>query len=118
MSIKANCIDSTAAPEQVFAREVQKMKEERIKVGSSDTGIEVRKDLIIMNATADRAAYVGTFRKVGPIGIVHHYCTSTDTGAGIIALSLESIHARLRCSQKEVASGCWRYCIMFDEKAL
>lgn len=31
ISIKANCIDSTAAPEAVFAREVQKMKEERIK---------------------------------------------------------------------------------------
>ena len=31
MSVKANCIDSTAAPEQVFAREVQKMKEEKIK---------------------------------------------------------------------------------------
>ncbi|MCJ1269649.1 Small subunit processome complex component [Lobaria immixta] len=31
VSIKANCIDSTAAPEQVFAREVQKMKEEKIK---------------------------------------------------------------------------------------
>jgi len=31
VSIKANCIDSTAAPEAVFAREVAKMKEERIK---------------------------------------------------------------------------------------
>jgi rRNA 2'-O-methyltransferase fibrillarin len=31
VSIKANCIDSTAAPEAVFAREVQKMREERIK---------------------------------------------------------------------------------------
>ena len=31
VSIKANCIDSTAAPEMVFAREVQKMKEEKIK---------------------------------------------------------------------------------------
>ena len=31
VSIKANCIDSTAPAEQVFAREVQKMKEERIK---------------------------------------------------------------------------------------
>ena len=31
VSVKANCIDSTAAPEAVFAREVQKMKEERIK---------------------------------------------------------------------------------------
>ena len=30
VSIKANCIDSTAAPEMVFAREVQKFKEERI----------------------------------------------------------------------------------------
>ena len=31
VSVKANCIDSTAAPEAVFAREVQKMREERIK---------------------------------------------------------------------------------------
>lgn len=31
VSIKANCIDSTAPPEQVFAREVAKLKEERIK---------------------------------------------------------------------------------------
>jgi len=31
VSIKANCIDSTAPAEQVFAREVQKMRDERIK---------------------------------------------------------------------------------------
>jgi rRNA 2'-O-methyltransferase fibrillarin len=31
VSIKANCIDSTAAPEAVFAREVQKLRDERIK---------------------------------------------------------------------------------------
>lgn len=31
VSIKASCIDSTAAPEAVFAREVQKLREERIK---------------------------------------------------------------------------------------
>ena len=31
ISIKANCIDSTAAPEQVFAQEVQKLKAEKIK---------------------------------------------------------------------------------------
>ncbi|KAL8644163.1 MAG: hypothetical protein Q9210_007390 [Variospora velana] len=31
VSVKANCIDSTAAPEAVFAREVSKMREERIK---------------------------------------------------------------------------------------
>lgn len=31
VSVKANCIDSTAPPEQVFAREVQKLREERIK---------------------------------------------------------------------------------------
>ncbi|KZF19727.1 Fibrillarin [Xylona heveae TC161] len=31
ISIKANCIDSTAAPEAVFAREVQKMREDKIK---------------------------------------------------------------------------------------
>jgi rRNA 2'-O-methyltransferase fibrillarin len=31
VSIKANCIDSTAQPEVVFAKEVQKLREERIK---------------------------------------------------------------------------------------
>ena len=31
ISVKANCIDSTAPPTAVFAREVQKMKEERFK---------------------------------------------------------------------------------------
>jgi len=31
VSIKANCIDSTAAPEAVFAREVEKLRTERIK---------------------------------------------------------------------------------------
>jgi rRNA 2'-O-methyltransferase fibrillarin len=31
ISIKANCIDSTANPETVFAQEVQKMKAEGIK---------------------------------------------------------------------------------------
>lgn len=31
VSIKSSCIDSTAAPEMVFAREVQKLKEEKIK---------------------------------------------------------------------------------------
>ncbi len=31
VSVKANCIDSTAKPEVVFANEVKKMREERIK---------------------------------------------------------------------------------------
>lgn len=31
VSIKASCIDSTAVPEAVFAREVQKMRDERMK---------------------------------------------------------------------------------------
>ena len=31
VSIKANCIDSTAKPEVVFAREVQKMRDEKVK---------------------------------------------------------------------------------------
>jgi len=31
ISVKANCIDSTAAPEEVFAREVKKMREEKMK---------------------------------------------------------------------------------------
>ena len=31
ISIKANCIDSTLPPEQVFANEVQKMREEKLR---------------------------------------------------------------------------------------
>ena len=31
ISIKANCIDSTAAPEAIFSREVTKLREERMK---------------------------------------------------------------------------------------
>jgi len=31
ISIKANCIDSTIAPELAFAKEVQKLKEEKFK---------------------------------------------------------------------------------------
>lgn len=31
MSIKANCIDSTAEPEAVFASEAQKLKQEKFK---------------------------------------------------------------------------------------
>jgi rRNA 2'-O-methyltransferase fibrillarin len=31
ISIKANCIDSTAAPEAVFAKEVQKLRQENFK---------------------------------------------------------------------------------------
>jgi rRNA 2'-O-methyltransferase fibrillarin len=31
ISIKASCIDSTAPAEQVFAREVEKLKEEKLK---------------------------------------------------------------------------------------
>jgi len=31
ISVKANCIDSTAAPEAVFANEVQKLRAERFK---------------------------------------------------------------------------------------
>jgi rRNA 2'-O-methyltransferase fibrillarin len=35
VSIKANCIDSTAAPEAVFAREVEKLREEYVLYSSS-----------------------------------------------------------------------------------
>ena len=31
ISIKANCVDSTQAPEHVFAQEVQKMREEKLR---------------------------------------------------------------------------------------
>jgi rRNA 2'-O-methyltransferase fibrillarin len=47
VSIKANCIDSTAKPEVVFANEVKKMREERIKpkeqltLGESNTPLSL-----------------------------------------------------------------------------
>jgi rRNA 2'-O-methyltransferase fibrillarin len=37
VSIKANCIDSTAKPEVVFAKEVQKMREEKTFDTSQNT---------------------------------------------------------------------------------
>ncbi|KAF4550743.1 rRNA 2'-O-methyltransferase fibrillarin [Elsinoe fawcettii] len=56
VSIKANCIDSTAAPEAVFAREVQKMREERIKP---------KEQLTLEPFERDHAMVVGIYQRSG-----------------------------------------------------
>ncbi len=54
VSIKANCIDSTAAPEAVFAREVVKLREERIKP---------REQLTLEPFERDHAMVVGVYQR-------------------------------------------------------
>lgn len=54
VSIKANCIDSTAAPEQVFAREVVKLREERIKP---------KEQLTLEPFERDHAMVVGVYQR-------------------------------------------------------
>jgi len=53
ISIKANCIDSTAAPEVVFAKEVKKLQEERFKPAEQIT---------LEPYERDHAVVAGTFR--------------------------------------------------------
>lgn len=53
ISIKANCIDSTAAPEAVFAEEVEKLKKEMIKP---------REQLTLEPYERDHAVVVGQYR--------------------------------------------------------
>lgn len=54
VSIKANCIDSTAPPEQVFAREVQKLRDERIKP---------KEQLTLEPFERDHAMVVGVYQR-------------------------------------------------------
>jgi rRNA 2'-O-methyltransferase fibrillarin len=56
VSIKANCIDSTAAPEAVFAREVQKLREERIKP---------KEQLTLEPFERDHAMVAGIYERAG-----------------------------------------------------
>lgn len=56
VSIKANCIDSTAKPEVVFAQEVQKMREERIKPKEQLTLEPFERDHCIVSGIYKRAA--------------------------------------------------------------
>lgn len=56
ISIKANCIDSTAAPEAVFAREVAKLREERIKPKEQLTLEPFERDHAMVVGIYDRAA--------------------------------------------------------------
>ncbi|KAL9593758.1 MAG: hypothetical protein Q9219_007402 [cf. Caloplaca sp. 3 TL-2023] len=52
VSVKANCIDSTAAPEAVFAREVGKLREERIKPLEQLTLEPFERDANVLGARA------------------------------------------------------------------
>ena len=54
ISIKANCIDSTVAPEAVFAREVKKLKEAKFKP---------KEQLTLEPYERDHAVVVGTYRQ-------------------------------------------------------
>ncbi|KAE9227677.1 hypothetical protein PF005_g4619 [Phytophthora fragariae] len=53
ISIKASCIDSTAAPEAVFAREVKKLQQEQFKPAEQ---------LTLEPYERDHAVVVGTYR--------------------------------------------------------
>ena len=53
ISIKANCIDSTAKPEAVFAKEVQKLKEEKFKP---------REQITLEPYERDHAVVIGEYR--------------------------------------------------------
>jgi rRNA 2'-O-methyltransferase fibrillarin len=55
ISIKANCIDSTAAPEAVFAEEVNKLRNEKIKP---------REQITLEPYERDHAVVVGEYRSV------------------------------------------------------
>ena len=54
ISIKASCIDSTAAPEAVFAREVKKMQGEQLKP---------QEQITLEPYERDHAVVVGVYRK-------------------------------------------------------
>ena len=54
ISIKASCIDSTAAPEAVFSREVKKMQEEQLKP---------QEQITLEPYERDHAVVVGIYRK-------------------------------------------------------
>ncbi|KAJ5091416.1 rRNA methyltransferase NOP1 [Penicillium alfredii] len=56
VSIKANCIDSTAKPEVVFAREVQKMREEKLKPKEQLTLEPFERDHCIVAGIYNRSA--------------------------------------------------------------
>ncbi len=53
ISIKASCIDSTAPPEAVFAREVKKLQEE---------GLKPQEQLTLEPYERDHAVVVGVYR--------------------------------------------------------
>lgn len=56
VSVKANCIDSTAKPEVVFAKEVQKMREEKIKPKEQLTLEPFERDHCIVAGIYNRSA--------------------------------------------------------------
>lgn len=56
ISVKANCVDSTAAPEAVYASEIEKMKKEQLKP---------KEYLTLEPYHRDHAVVIGTYRKTG-----------------------------------------------------
>lgn len=71
ISIKANCIDSTAAPEAVFAKEVKKLKDEHFKPLEQITLEPYERDHAVVRARRARAAGAGGGGKGGG----DHGCT-------------------------------------------
>jgi rRNA 2'-O-methyltransferase fibrillarin len=56
ISIKANCIDSTSKPEAVFAKEVERLKQERFKP---------REQVTLEPYERDHAVVIGVYRPSG-----------------------------------------------------
>ena len=65
ISIKANCIDSTLPPEQVFANEVQKMREEKLRPMDQMTLEPYERDHAIVSAEKAKIAKKETLINAG-----------------------------------------------------
>lgn len=73
ISIKANCIDSTAAPEAVFAKEVKRLKEEHFKPLEQITLEPYERDHAVVCALpcSSRVRAMAALREVLPVGWSH-----------------------------------------------
>jgi rRNA 2'-O-methyltransferase fibrillarin len=80
ISVKASCIDSTAPPEAVFAREVKKLQEQQLKPKE-----QVRLGPSILDIVADVAAVVRLFDALVWVMTVNHMIDSRDDGPRLCA---------------------------------
>lgn len=95
ISIKANCIDSTAPAAQVFASEVNIMRKEGIK----PKGQSILRFLLMQQLTGNRAIDIGALRE-GP-----RYCCRQVREA---PLGVESV-MKVEVGCMEAGQGCWHY---------